>query len=805
MLSYYLQTAVRNLSVNRFFSLVNIAGLAVGMAVSVLILNYVFFEFSYDKMHSKKERIYRVESSFYEGNVLTDDWATSSFGYGSAIAKELPGVEDFVRIGMHNSEQTVSYKEERSRETGIAYAGPSFLNIFNFRLIKGASNDQLLRPRTVIITETVAAKFFKNEDPLGKMMTFAAGTTFINCEVTGIIEDFPGNSHIRLNYLISYETLPAYMKEFWYMHEAYTYLLLEPLADPAKIESGFAAMAEKYKTLDALRNKTWTVKLVPLEKIHLNPQKQYEKEVKGNKGSLFILIALAVVILLTAWINYVNLTTARSMERSKDIGLKKVVGASRIEIVYQFLTESLLVNIVSVIFAIILVMLLNPVFSRITGEDIGLFILNQPEFWLIATVFLILGIVISGSYPALIMSRIKPAEIIKSNYFSSGKAGIVRQALVIFQFTAAIILICGTFIVKKQIRFMEEQDPGVDINQTIVLKFPVSRDSLDQKIAHFAENLETQRDIASVSLTGAVPGMEIAFFASNRLQGVGSEQHRLYEMLTVDESFVKTFGFKLLAGRSFQRGFGNEMEYLMINEAAMQYLNIARPEDAIGRKVLLEGEDSAVTIIGVLENWHQRGLGKSYTPIMILRNGRLSWVPPRFLAIKTSGTKYDEIVRSIRERWNSYFPEASFNYFFLDQYFDSQYKSDRRFGEIVIIFTVIAFFISILGLWALTVLSVSKKVKEAGIRKIHGATSHNIFFHLSKEIIRLIFVAYIIAVPVSLMLMKGWLHNFAFRTNINILIYIAGGFITLAIAVIIVGWQSRKVATTNPVEAIRYE
>jgi putative ABC transport system permease protein len=706
---------------------------------------------------------------------------------------------------MQNPEQTVSYKEERSRETGIAYAGPSFFNVFGFRLIKGAGNDQLIRPRTVMITETIAAKFFKGEDPLGKIMTFAAGATFIDCEVTGIIEDFPANSHIRLNYLISYETLPNYMKEFWYLHEAYTYLLLEPEADPAKIEAGFASMAEKYKTLDALRNKTWTVKLVPLEKIHLNPQKQYEKEIKGNKGSLFILTALALVILLTAWINYVNLTTARSMERSKDIGLKKVVGASQREIVYQFLTESLLVNIISVIFAIMLVMLLNPVFSRITGENIGLFILNQPGFWLIATVFLILGIIISGSYPALVMSRIKPAEIIKINYFTSGKAGIVRQALVIFQFAAAIILICGTFIVQKQIRYMEKQDPGVNISQTIVLKFPVSRDSLLQKIAHFAENLETLPNIASVSLTGAVPGMEVAFFASNRLQGEGSEQHRLYEMLTVDEDFVKTFGFRLLSGRSFQKGFGNEMEYLMINESAMHYLNIAKPEDAVGRKVLLEGENRAVTIIGVVENWHQRGLGNSYTPIMILRNGRLRWVSPRFFAIKTSGNNYDEILGSIRERWNSYFPEASFDYFFLDQYFDSQYKTDRRFGDIVIIFTVLAFFISILGLWALTALSVSKRVREAGIRKIHGAHSQNIFYHFSKEIIRLVLIAFIIAVPLSLILMKDWLHNFAFRTNISILIYITGGFITLAIALIIVGWQSRKAATRNPVEALRYE
>jgi putative ABC transport system permease protein len=805
MLQHYLKTALRNQLKSRFFSVINITGLAVGMAVSVLILNYVSFEFSFDKMHSKRDRIYRVESRFYEGNVMTDDWATSSFGYGSAISREMTGIEDFVRIGVQNQEQTVSYKDEHLRETGIAYTGPAFFSVFDFKLKKGAANDQLLRPRTVVITEAAARRFFKEEDPLGKALTFASGASFVDCEVTGIIEDFPQNSHIRFNYLISYETLPNYMKEFWYLHEAYTYLLLLPGINPESIEAGFPALAEKYKTLDALRNKTWAVSLVSLESIHLNPQKQYEKEIKGNKGSLVTLIVIAVVILLTAWINYINLTTARSMERAKDIGLHKVAGASQKELVYQFITESWLVNLTSALLAIIFVILLKPVFNRIIDENFGLFILTQPGFWLFDIAFIIAGIILSGFYPAFIMSRIKPAEIIKTNYFISGSAGITRQVLVIFQFAAAIILFCGTFIVYKQVRFMKKQDLGVNIDQTIVLKLPVSREGLNQKINLFAENLETEPFVKSVSIVGSVPGMEVAYFASNRLQSEGSEQHRLYEMLSVDENFVKTFGFSLLAGRSFQEGFGNERENLLINEAAMLYLNIIKPEDAIGKKVLLEGENEPVTIIGVVQNWHQRGLGNVYTPIMIIRNGRLRWVPPRFFAIKTAGNNYEVIIRVIKEKWISYFPEASFDYFFLDQYFDSQYRADRRFGKIVAIFTGLAFFISILGLWALTVLSVSKKVKEVGIRKIFGANSLNIIYNFSREIMILILIAFIIAIPISLVVMKNWLLNYAFRTDIGVWIYVVGGIITLMIAMITVCWQSWRAATRNPVEALRYE
>jgi len=805
MIGHYLKSAWRNLLKSRFFTVINITGLAVGMAISVLILNYVSFEFSFDKMHSKRGRIFRVESRFYEGNVLTDDWATSSFGYGSAISREMTGVEDFVRIGMQNPEQTVSYNDERSRETGIAYTGPSFFTVFDFKLKEGTVGNQLLRPRTVVITETAARRFFRDEDPIGKVLTFASGANFVDCEVTGIIEDFPQNSHVRFNYLISYETLPAYMKEFWYLHEAYTYLLISPGINPEQIEAGFPAMAEKYKTRDALRNKTWAISLVPLDKIHLNPQKQYEKEIKGNKASLITLIIIAIVILLTAWINYINLSTARSMERAKDIGLRKVAGASQKELIYQFITESLLINFISAIVAIIIVIILKPVFNRVTGENIGLFILTQAHFWLYAAAFVISGIILSGFYPAVVMSRIKPSEIIKTSYFSSGSAGITRQVLVIFQFAAALILICGTFIVYKQIRFMEKQDLGVNIDETIVLKFPVSREGLNQKITLFAENLENEPFINSVSLTGSVPGMEVAYFASNRLQGEGSEQHRLYEMLTVDEDFVKIFGFRLLAGRSFQEGFGDESGSLLINEAAMQYLNIIKPEDALGKKVLLEGESDPVTIIGVVQNWHQRGLGNAYTPVMIIRNGRLRWVPPRFFAIKTNRTGYEEMIRLIKERWDTYFPEASFDYFFLDQYFDNQYKADRRFGKIVAIFTALAFFISILGLWALTALSVSKKVREAGIRKIHGAYSMNIIYHFSREIMILILIAFMIAIPVSLVIMKNWLLNYAFRTDIGIWIYAYGGVITLAIALLTVGWQSWKVATRNPVVSLRYE
>ena len=805
MFRHYLKMALRNQAKNKVFSIINILGLAIGIAVFILIINYVSFEFSFDKMHSNKDRIYRVESRFYEGDRLTDDWATSSFGYGSAISNEMTGIEDYVRIGVQNTEQTVSYKEKRIRENGIAYAGPSFFSVFDFQLKEGAENDQLKRPGTVLITEDVARRFFKDENPIGKLLTFATGSNFYECEVTGVLANFPKNSHISFNYLIAYETLPNWMKEFWYLHEAYTYLLLLPGKDPKEIEYQFPAMAEKYKTSDALKNKSWGVSLVPLDEIHLNKQKQYEREIKGNQRSLITLILIAVVILLTAWINYINLTTARSMERAKDVGVRKVAGAFRYQLIRQYLMESWLVNLSAITLAAILVIVLKPIFNQIIGERISLFILKQPVFWLSTIGVLVVGIVLSGFYPAFIMTRVKPSIILKGNYSNSGSAGTMRQILVVFQFAAALFLVCGTFIVYKQVKFMQQQDLGVDINQTIVVKFPVGRENLDQRVNMFAENTEQEPAVSSVTLTDAVPGMEVAYFASNRLQGDGQEQYRLYEMLNVDYQFVETFNLELLDGRSFQKGFGNERENLLVNEAAMASLGFEKPEDAIGKNVMLEGEAEPVKIIGVVRNWHQRGLNNAHTPIMFVMNGRLGWIPLKYIAIKMAGNDYDAMLKLIRSRWNSYFPEASFDYFFLDHFFDSQYKTDKRFGKIVSLFTGLAFFISILGLWALSAFTASTKVKEVGVRKVLGAKTGNIVYFFSREIIVLILIALFIATPISVVVMNNWLMNYAFKTEISWWIYGIGGLVTIGIAMLTVSYQSLKAATRNPVEALRYE
>ena len=806
MLKNYLKLAWRNLLKQKIFSTVNILGLATGIAVTFLIMNYVSHEFSYDQQHHLKDRIYRVESRFYEGDQLTDDWPSSSFGYGSAMKKELPGIEDFVRVAIHNTEQVVRYGDTKIRENGIAYTEPSFFRIFDFVLLQGDRATALARTNSVVITESAARQFFGNGNPMGKILRFAKGEKMVDCAVTGVLQDFPANAHIHFNYLIAYEGLPAWQKEFWYMHEVYTYVLLQPGIAPAAIENGFPAIAEKYKTEDALRNKKWAVSLVPLANIHLNPQKAYEMEIKGNKIALLTLAVIALVILVTAWINYINLTTARSLERSKEVGIRKVAGALRGQLIGQFLVEACIVNLAALLLAILMILVSKNYFNELTGTYTSPFFLaGKPAFWIVLPALLLACIFLSGFYPAFVLSSIKPALILKGKYSNTRAGSRLQQVLVVFQFSAALFLMIGMFIVQRQVNFMQQQDLGVNINRTIVMKYPVGTGNLQVTTEQFAEKLKTLPGIAAVTIAGSVPGMEVAKFASNRLAGATPGAARLYEMLTVDYDYTAAFGLQLAAGRVFKKGFGDEANNLLINEASLPQLGFNAAAAAIGQQVLLEGEKTPVTIIGVVKNWHQRGLGNIYTPIMFILNGKISWVPPQYIAVKVGNHQLNASLDALKTGWKNYFPDSSFDSFFLDSFFEEQYKADARFSHVIAFFTALAFFITILGVWSLSAYTAAKRVKEMGIRKVFGAGQGHILLLFSKGISRLVAISFLVAAPLSYFIMQQWLNRFPFRTGIPAGVYFFAALIAVLIVLITVIWQSMLVSVQKPVKSLNYD
>lgn len=806
MVQNYWNSAYRNLMKRKVFSFINVFGLAVGMASALLILTYVAFEFSFDKFHSKSDRIYRVQSTFYEGEVLTDDWATSSFGYGSAMQENLVGIEDYTRVGcIIQPEQLVKYRELCLRENDIAYADPGFFRLFDFDLLKGDRATCLSMPGQVVITERIARKYFKDEEPMGKILIFNSNMGKVSCEVTGVMKEIPSNSHIHYNFLLSYKTLPKWVQEYWYKHEAYTYVLLDSSDRKEEIERAFPQMAEKYKTEEALKNKTWGIRLQPLEKIHLNPQLGYEAEMKGNRSAIIALIFGAIAILLIAWINYINLTIARSMERAKEVGVRRLVGAFPKQLVGQFLFEALMMNLIAFIIAVGLIELLIPAFNQLVGRTIT-FSVWFTEYWGVLVILLfIAGIYISGYYPARALLRKKPVILLKGKYQNSRTGETTRKILVVVQYMASMILLCGTLIIFAQLNYMRYQSLGVKTDQILVMKFPGPSEGMKTKIEALRKALKKLPLTSKVTCSGSVPGEEVATFLSNRRTHDALKQNRLYEMLGCDADYVDAYGLEVVVGRAFSEEYGDDVNKLVINETAARMLGYVNNEDALGEEVSVETVKEPMQIIGVIKDYHQQALNKNYSPIMLFHKDKIDWIPQRYISVVTKTDDPSELISQITGIWNNYFADSSFDYFFLDQYYDRQYRQDEAFGVLMGAFTGLAIFVSCLGLWVLVMFSCAVRTKEMGIRKVLGASRWNLFYQLGKGFFIPIVIAIVIALPIAWFSMKAWLSHYAFHTDLKAWFFLLPIVLMIVISFLTVAGQTMKVIYSKPARSLKYE
>jgi putative ABC transport system permease protein len=805
MIRNYIVLAYRNLLKTKWLSLVNIGGLSMGLAAGILILNYVAYEQSYDNIHEKGERIYRVESQFFEHGELSDDWATASFGYASAMHEHFPDIEDYVRIDISQTEGIVRYEDLKYREESIVATESSFFSIFSFPLISGDPEEVLEGPNSVVITQSMASKYFGEDDPIGRALTISSGFQILECEVTGIIADFPMNSHFRYDFLISWATLPEWKKDFWYLHETYSYILLAPGADARGIEAAFPDMAEKYKTREALRNKTWGIDLVPLRNIHLAVQKQYEQELKGNSKALNALILAALAILVIAWINYINLTTTRSIERAGEVGIRKVAGATRRELLIQFMTETFVINSLSFALALLLLTAISPLFSNMMGKAIPFVLLKEPVFWTGMTVVYFSGIFLSGFYPAFVLSSIQLASTLTGKYIHSRKAGRVRKGLVIFQFSFAVVLITGFIILFKQLKYMENQALGVEIENVMAIKYPVRTVNFEEKFVTFMEELKELAGVSDVTISSAVPGMEIAHFLSNYKASDLVPQNRLYEMLAVDHNYISTYGLEILAGRDFSREFEHDVNRIILNEEAVKAFGFSSVEEAVGEKVILEGDNNPVEILGVIKNYHQQGLNKAFTPIILFMHNRIRWIRLNYISVNMLNAETPRLSDEINTLWNRFFSDSSFDYFYVDPFYDTQYRGDRRFNLVFGMFTAISILISILGLWTLVLFEALIAKKHISIRRVFGASHRHLFLSLSRGPLFLIVLSIAIGIPVSYLLMKQWLSQYSFRTDLNWWIFASAGIITLFITCLTIARQTYLAATRNPVDALKTE
>lgn len=807
MLRNYLLLTLRRIERHKLFSAVDLLSLAVGMSVALLILNYVVFERSYDSMHPEGERLYRVEAQFYEGNTLTDDWATSSYGYGPAMKRHIPGVEEFARFDIHGTEQIVRHGDRQYRENSVTAVDPSFFDLFGFRLREGDPTTALAGPNRVVITPYAAAKYFPGEDPMGQTLRFHSSEGELNCEVTGILEEMPRNSQLQFDFFLSWQTLPVWLDEFWYRHEVYTYVRLAPGVDPRAVEEAFPAMAERYKTDEALRNKTWGVSLNPAADVHLTPWKKYEREAKGSRAAVTTLTLVALAILAIAWINYINMATARSLERAREVGIRKVSGGTRRQLIGQFLLESAVINSAALLLAAGAVSLFGPWFDRLIGHEIGFVMLDRPMFWIAAGSIFLLGVLLSGAYPAFVISNVRPATILKGKYIGTGRAGAVRRCLTVLQFTASLVLIASTFTVDRQLAYMRAQPLGVETRRIFAIRYPGSMSDLPERMQAYKWALEERKEVERVTLSNAVPGMEVATFLSNRLTSDATKQNRLYEMLVADEDYIATYGLAVVAGRGFGAEFTGDENRMVVNEAAVRALGFATPDEAVGKFVTVETrEDRPMEIVGVVKDYHQQGLRNGYTPIMLIRESALGWLPQKFVSVKfAENAPIDELLRTAETEWQRFFSESTFDRFFIDRFYDAQYQEESRFGRVFALFSGLALFVAVVGLWVMVLFSTNHRRKELGVRKVFGATGLDLFRSLSAEFVWLIAAAVAIGIPLAWYAMQSWLARYPFRIGTNGWLFVVPVGILAAVTLATVGSRILITLRANPIRSLKTE
>ena len=766
MIRNILLVTYRNLTKHKSYTLINVLGLALGMAAFILIGAFIHFEKSYDRMYADADHIYRVESRFFKGKDLTDNWPTSTNGYARAMKENMPGIASFTRINWNNSERVVKYNNLKFREEHVCFADSNFLSFFSYPLLKGDPSTALSTTHSIVLSESAARKYFGNADPIGKALDVTTQSDSYHCAVTGVFRDLPANSTMQFNMLISWPTTPDWLKDFWYMHESYTFVKLVPGTDIPKLEAQFPALAERYKTGAALKELKWAIHLVPFTDIHLNPGKQYEIETKGNRYAVNFLNIIAYVIFIIACVNYINLAATRSIDRAREVGIRKVSGARPPQLMFQFLLESFIINSIALGLAVVLVAG-SYIWSPFFGADGITRLLFDQSLFIHAGLVFIAGTLISGIYPAGVMIRLKPITALKGRFAFSKRGIFFRKGMVAFQFIASLLLIAGTIAVYRQIRYMSNESRGADISQTIVFKAPVNTDNYLQKAQGLKTALLTIPGITSVTASGSVPGKEVGKFGANRRYGSSKSEERLYEMLRVDHDYVKAYGLQIIAGRGFDKSQPSDSTGIILNESAVRQFGFLSPDQAIGRKVWLETVDNhANEIIGVIKDYHQQSLQKSYTPIILCMDPALGWVPTDYFSVKVNSSRMQERVAELRNVYSQFFPESSFDFFFLDDFYNKQYQQEVLFARNFMIFSSLAIFIACMGLFGLTAYSTARRNKEIGIRKVLGASVRNIVTLLTWDVIRLILFCSLIAMPAAIILINQWLNGYAFRAEL---------------------------------------
>jgi putative ABC transport system permease protein len=812
MFKNYFKIALRNLWKNKGFSAINIIGLAVGLATCLLIVFYVGDELSYDRYNKNADRIYRVDGDIqFAGNHFI--LAVAPDPVGPTLKREFPQIERFVRF-RYNGGFLVKKGNSNLQENRVINADSTLFDVFTLPMIEGDPNTALVDPNSLVINERTAKKYFNTTNVVGRNLIINDTS---NYKITGVIKNIPSQSHFDYDFFISMASLPESRKNNWVSNNFNTYFLLKKGSDPKKLEAQMGVVIMKYlgeqaKTIlnidldEFIKSGNHaTYSLMPLTKIHLHSNKTAELGMNGNIQYVYIFSLIAFLILLIACVNFMNLSTARSSNRAKEVGVRKVLGSLRTDLIAQFLTESVITCFMALLLALVLVWAALPYFNELSGKNLSSSVFTNPWlFPLLILLMLVVGI-IAGSYPAFYLSAFKPIAVLKGKLANGFRSSWLRSGLVVFQFFISIVLIVGTIVIYTQLKYIHNKNVGFNRDQVLVIK---NTDPLGSQVKAFKNEILKLSGVNNATVTGFLPTSgwrtDTPLFPDATLDQKSAVSMQVWN---VDENYIPTLGMKIVEGRNFSDQFPTDSSGIILNQAAVKLLGLKDPLN----KTLYFMEDvndfinnkrdvSTCHIVGVVSDFNFNSLREVVSPLALFMKKQNSSI-----AFKISTENISGLISQINDKWKEMAPGQPFNYSFMDEDFNRVYNNDQKVGRIFISFALFAILIACLGLFGLVTYAAQQRTKEIGIRKVLGASEVNVAGMLSKDFLKLILVAALIAFPVSWWAMNQWLNQFAYRISISWWIFLVAGVTALLIGMITVSFQAIKAAIANPVNSLRSE
>ena len=808
MLKNFVKIAFRNLWKHKFYSLLNVAGLAIGMTCALLVVLFITDELSYDEYNVNAKNLYRINiEGKFGGREINGTWQPAPLA--GTMVEDFPEVVNATRFRVLGNFM-IKYGDKNLKEERFAHTDTETFQIFSFPFISGDPNTCLDEPNTLVMTETTAKKYFGDENPVGKTVLVDNQTDF---KITGVIKDIPHNTHFNFDVFASLESLPDSRNDIWLNQNYQTYLLLADGASVADLEAKFPDFLKKYFGPQLLKlmgvtlqdffkqGNAYNMYMQPVTSIHITSDIEGEIGVNSDIKYIYIFAAVGIFILLIACVNFMNLSTARSAGRAREVGVRKVLGSFKKQLVNQFLTESMLLSIFAFMLALLSVYLILPYFNNLSGKELALSDVIGASM-IIAMIAITLSVgLLAGSYPAFFISAFKPVDVLKGKLSKGTKSGFLRSALVVFQFTTSIVLIVGTLVVYNQLHFIQSKKVGFDREQVLIIQ---DTWLMGQQVYSFKEALKQNPDIKSVAVSSYLPtpsnrSGNMYFKEGEKI--MTSETTSLQQWF-VDVDYIPTLGMELVAGRNFSDRYPTDSSAIIINEATVRQFSLGENTvgKRLGRYVGQEGKEAYYNIIGVVKDFHFESLRQNIRPVVFIlgRNtGKTS--------VRIKPGNYASVINFIEEEWNKFAPGNPFDYKFMDEEFNKVYDAEMRLGNIFTIFALLAIFIGCLGLLGLAAFTAEQRTKEIGIRKTLGATVQGIVFLLSKEFGKLVLIAFAISVPIAYFAMNSWLSDFAYRIKLTYSVFIIAGLIAFFISLLTVGYHAVKAALANPVKSLRYE